>query len=124
MVRYELFNDAKKWRLEYGAVDERDDFLALYSYSPYHHVEEGVDYPATLIVSGDRDTRCDPVHARKMTAFLQNRDAQRKPILLEYSELRGHSAGLSLSTRINALALRIAFLHKELCLAMPYGDSK
>jgi prolyl oligopeptidase len=121
MVRYELFDNARKWRREYGAVEEREDFVALYGYSPYHHVAEDVDYPATLFVAGDGDDRCNPAHARKMAARLQERPAQKQQILVDYSAERGHSPVLPLSVRTNALTHRIAFLCKELSMALPTG---
>jgi len=121
MVRYERFDQARKWRLEYGTVDDAEDFDALYRYSPYHRIEEGVNYPATLFVTGDRDDRCNPAHVRKMAARLQSRPVQTKPILVDYSVERGHSPVLPLSVRTAALSRRIAFLAKELGLPMPQG---
>ena len=46
-------------------------FNPCLAYSPYHHVQDGADYPAVLLISGDADTRCNPMHARKMAARLQ-----------------------------------------------------
>ena len=47
------------------------------NYSPYHNVRDGTAYPATMIVSGDSDQNCNPLHARKMTARLQAANAFR-----------------------------------------------
>lgn len=116
MVRYECFDNAARWRTEYGTVEDPDDFRALLAYSPYHRVEETVNYPATLFVTGDKDDRCNPAHVRKMAAKLQNCTAQQNPILVDYSEQRGHVPALPLSVRIDALARRIAFLCRELSL--------
>jgi prolyl oligopeptidase len=121
MVRYEYFDQAVKWRHEYGTADDPEDFRTLYAYSPYHHVKEGVDYPPTLLVSGDKDDRCNPAHVRKMAALLQEREPQKAPILVDYSEERGHSPVLPLSVRVPALARRIAFFCKELNIALPVG---
>jgi prolyl oligopeptidase len=118
MVRYERFDQARKWNQEYGTVDDPEDFRGLYGYSPYHHVEPDQDYPATLFVSGDKDDRCNPAHVRKMVARLQNRSAQKCPVLVDYSPERGHSPVLPLSIRIDALTRRIAFLCRE--LGIPY----
>lgn len=114
MVRYERFDDAARWMTEYGSVKNKNDFLALHAYSPYHNISNHENYPATLLVSGDSDTRCNPAHVRKMTARLQNRDAQRRVIILDYSSERGHVPALPLSTRIDALARRLTFLCREL----------
>jgi prolyl oligopeptidase len=121
MVRYELFDQAVKWRREYGRVEDAEDFKALYSYSPYHHVAEDIDYPATLFVSGDMDDRCNPAHVRKMAARLQGRSAQKSSVIVDYSIERGHSPVLPLSVRIRALARRIAFLCRELGITIHEG---
>jgi prolyl oligopeptidase len=114
MVRYERFDRAARWKDEYGTVEDADDFFSLYRFSPYHQVLERVNYPSTLFVSGDQDDRCNPAHARKMTARLQNRSSQTNPILLDYSKERGHAAAMPLSFRVDALTLRLAFLCREL----------
>lgn len=114
MVRYERFDRAGKWRPEFGSVTDEVAFHALHSYSPYHHIDESVNYPSTLIVSGDQDDRCNPAHSRKIVARLQQRQAQSNPVLLDYTSYRGHSPVLPLSIRIEALTLRLAFLCREL----------
>lgn len=121
MVRYESFGQAVKWQHEYGTIADPQDFSSLYAYSPYHHVEDGVNYTSVLFVSGDKDDRCSPAHVRKMAARLQNRSAQRSPVIVDYSEERGHSAVLPLSVRIEALTMRIAFLCKELGIRVAVG---
>lgn len=122
MVRYERFGDARKWQSEYGTVENTEEFNALHAYSPYHRVSDAVNYPATLFVCGDKDSICDPAHARKMTARLQERSAQCNPVLLDYSPERGHSAVLPLSMRVDALTRRVAFLCHALGIAIPNGD--
>lgn len=119
MVRYEQFGDARKWIPEYGTVDDRDDFSALFAYSPYHQVRDNQNYPPCLFVSGDRDGQCDPAHTRKMAARLLDRVAQLNPIVVDYSTERGHSAVLPLSVRIDALTRRITFLCRELRIVLP-----
>lgn len=119
MVRYQSFDRARKFEPEYGTVDDEADFLALYRYSPYHHLADDVDYPAMLFVTGDQDERCSPAHARKMVARLQSRSCQTSPILIDHSEVRGHSPVLPLSFRIEALSRRIAFLCSELRIPIP-----
>lgn len=103
---------------EFGTSDAPDDCAVLRSYSPYHKVRDGIAYPATMIVSGDSDQNCNPLHARKMTARLQAANASEYPILLDYSPYRGHSPVLPLSERIEALTDRMAFLCDQLQLSM------
>jgi prolyl oligopeptidase len=121
MVRYESFDEAVKWRREYGTVDDPKQFAAIYAYSPYHHVEANTNYPSVLFVSGDRDDRCNPAHVRKMAARLEESTKQQRPIVVDYSEERGHSPALPLSVRVNALGRRIAFLSRELNLPIDFG---
>jgi prolyl oligopeptidase len=123
MVRYEAFDRAAQWRSEYGTTDDPEDFKALFAYSPYHRVADDVNYPATLFVSGDKDERCNPAHVRKMAALLQERPAQRSPVIVDYSQERGHSPVLPLSIRVRALARRIAFLCREQQIAITDGGS-
>jgi prolyl oligopeptidase len=114
MLRYHLFDNAHIWREEYGTADDPGDFAVLAGYSPYHQVRQGTAYPATMIVSGDADKNCNPLHARKMTARLQTANVSPYPILLDYSKHRGHSPVLPLSERIEALTDRMAFLCDQL----------
>jgi prolyl oligopeptidase len=114
MIRYHLFDGAGIWKDEYGTADDPRDFAALFAYSPYHKIRDGSKYPATLIVSGDSDQNCNALHARKMTARLQAANRSDRPILLDYDPHRGHSPVLPLSTRIEALTDRLAFLCDQL----------
>jgi prolyl oligopeptidase len=121
MIRYHRFDRAHVWADEYGTSDNVDDFQALLTYSPYHHVRADVDYPSMLFVCGDKDTRCNPAHARKMVAQLISRSAQRRPILLDHTRERGHAPTMPLSVRVEAITLRIAFLCRELGVS-PLGE--
>jgi prolyl oligopeptidase len=114
MFRYHLFDSAHLWREEYGTSDDPDDFAVLASYSPYHRVRQGTAYPSTMIISGDADKNCNPLHARKMTARLQSANTSPYPILLDYKTVRGHSAVLPLSERIEGLTDRMAFICDQL----------
>ncbi len=116
MLRYHLFDDAHVWKDEYGTAEDIDDFRTLASYSPYHRITNNTDYPATMIVSGDADQNCNALHARKMTARLQAATSPDRPVILDYSEARGHSPVLPLTARVSALTDRLAFLCRELGL--------
>lgn len=119
MVRYHLFDRARVWSPEYGTADDPDDFKALLAYSPYHRVRESVNYPSLMLVCGDKDTRCNPAHARKMTARLQQRTAQSNAILLDCNPERGHTPTMPLSIRIEAITNRIGFICRELGVPLP-----
>ena len=121
MLRYHLFDNTQFYIPHFGFSENKDDFPILLGYSPYHNVSDGVVYPPLLMISGDADTRCDPMHARKFVARVQRamrmlpqhvREAN--PILLDWDPLRGHVATLSLASRISALVDRLAFLCQHL----------
>jgi prolyl oligopeptidase len=116
MLRYHKFDNAYRWNKEFGTADDPKDFETLMSYSPYHRVSEPTQYPAVMLVSGDADGNCNPLHARKMTARLQAANASSHPIILDYSSVRGHSPVLPLTTRIDALTDRMAFICDQLGL--------
>ena len=88
MARYHLFDFAAGWADEYGSPEDQDDFQSLLAYSPYHHVLDRAAYPAVLLISGDADTRCNPMHARKMAARLQAATSSTHPFC-STTKLRG-----------------------------------
>ena len=114
MARYHLFDFAADWTDEYGSAADEQDFKFLISYSPYHCVTHGVEYPAVLFISGDSDTRCNPMHARKMAARLQSASTSGRSILLDYKPSWGHSSAQPQSIKIEALTDRLAFICSEL----------
>ena len=123
MVRYEHFDQSAKWRHEYGTADDPEDFAALYSYSPYHDIDDKANYPSVLFVTGDYDDRCNPAHVRKMAARLQEYSNRLGTVVVDYSEQRGHSPVLPLSIRLDALVRRIAFLCRELGIPFAVGGT-
>ena len=114
MVRFHLFKVARYWTPEYGSAEDPKQFAYIYKYSPYHNVKAGANYPATMFVTGDSDTRVDPLHARKMTALVQAASASAKPILLHYDTEGGHSAGLPITKQIEKAADTLAFLVSQI----------
>ncbi len=112
MVRYEKFLLGRLWSEEYGSADDPEELGWLLSYSPYHHVTDGVEYPAVLFTVFESDTRVDPHHARKMCAALQHAtisDLVKRPILLRRETEVGHSAR-SVSRTVGLATDQLAFL--------------
>ncbi|MFG2003536.1 prolyl oligopeptidase family protein [Spirillospora sp. NPDC048911] len=109
MVRYEKFGLGETWNDEYGTAADPAELEWLLSYSPYHHVREGVAYPATLFTIFDSDTRVDPLHARKMCAALQHATASDGPILLRNEAEVGHDAR-SVSRSIGLMVDTLSFM--------------
>ena len=118
MLRYQNFQIAKLWIPEYGSADDANQFHWLYAYSPYHHVKPGVEYPAILFMTGDTDTRVDPMHAKKMAALLQaeakNGASQQKPILLRIETKAGHGQGKPVTKQIEESTDIFSFLFWQL----------
>jgi len=92
MVRYERFGLGQTWNVEYGSASDADQLGWLLAYSPYHHVTDGVAYPAVLFTVFTNDTRVDPVHAYKMCAALQHATSSGRPVLLRAEGQVGHGA--------------------------------
>jgi prolyl oligopeptidase len=124
MVRYERFGLGATWNVEYGSADDPEQLGWLLSYSPYHHVREGEEYPAVLFTVFDGDTRVDPMHARKMCAALQHAVAApgsqagtratwpARPVLLRRESSAGHGArAVSRSVSLAADTLAFAAFH-------------
>ena len=116
MVRFHHFLIAKLWIPEYGDPDVEEEFRWLHAYSPYHHVVDGVCYPATLIETGEEDSRVDPSHARKFAALLQERTAcgDDRPVLVRIESKAGHGQGKPASRQADEAADVLAFLDRHL----------
>jgi prolyl oligopeptidase len=117
MLRVELHPNGAFNVTEFGTVKDPEQFRALYAYSPYHHVKEGVAYPAVFLLTGANDARVDPYHSRKMAAALQAATSSGLPVLLRTSFGSGHGVDSSLSERIEEQAEVYAFLFHELDVA-------
>ncbi|HVV01493.1 MAG TPA: prolyl oligopeptidase family serine peptidase, partial [Verrucomicrobiae bacterium] len=114
MLRVELDPNGQFNVTEFGSVKNPEQFRALYGYSPYHHVRNGVKYPAVLLTTGKNDGRVNPAQSRKMTARLQAATGSRRPIFLRTSAHAGHGIGSSLNERISEQADILAFLFDQL----------
>ena len=116
MVRYHLFGIARIWIPEYGSSDDPGQFKFIYDYSPYHHVEKGVNYPTVLFEAGASDGRVDALHARKMTALMQASTASANPIFLRVETKAGHGQGKPISKVIQQQTEQWSFIFKSLGL--------
>ena len=72
-----------------------------------------------MFVTGDSDTRVDPLHARKMTALMQASTASDRPVLLHYDTRSGHSGGKPVSQQIDDTADEFTFLAWQLGVNTP-----
>ncbi len=112
MLRFRQFTVGKAWESDYGSVDNADEFRALYRYSPYHNVRSGVQYPATLIMTGDHDDRVFPAHSFKFAAAMQHADPHGRPILLRVESRAGHGQGMPTAKLIDEVVDMYAFILK------------
>jgi prolyl oligopeptidase len=123
MVRYERFGLGATWRGEYGSASDPHQLRCLLAYSPYHHVREGVDYPAVLFTVFGGDSRVDPLHARKMCAALQTATVGTRPILLRHEDDVGHgtrAASRAVGLAADMLAFFAAHTGLDKDLAAPH----
>lgn len=110
MVRYQMFGSGRTWIGEYGSVENsREEFDAIRAYSPYSNVKQ-TDYPAVLFLGADSDDRVDPMHARKMTAIVQDRTTSEAPVLLRIEKNAGHGGADMRSQAIEKTADIYSFL--------------
>lgn len=95
MMRYHLFNIGYVYLDEIGNVNDSLDFENLMSYSPYHNLKEGVDYPATLLVASGNDDRVLPFHSFKFLARLQERGSPKTLIFCTSKSMPDTVAAIS-----------------------------
>ena len=101
MLRYHTFTAGAGWAYDYGtAQDSAAMFAYLKDYSPLHNIKKGVQYPATMITTGDHDDRVVPAHSFKFAAELQSKQSGENPVLIRIDVKAGHGAGKSVTATI------------------------
>jgi len=110
MLRYHKFTAGAGWAYDYGtAEDSKAMFNYLNAYSPVHNVKKNIEYPATLVLTGDHDDRVVPAHSFKFTAQLQDKQIGKNPVLIRVETNAGHGSGTPISKRINEISDIYAF---------------
>ena len=105
MLRYHTFTAGAGWAYDYGTSEQsKEMFEYLKGYSPVHNVKEGVEYPATLVTTGDHDDRVVPAHSFKFAAELQRKQTGTNPTLIRIETNAGHGAGTPVSKIIDLYA--------------------
>ncbi|PXY45189.1 prolyl oligopeptidase family serine peptidase [Flavobacterium hydrophilum] len=101
MLRYHTFTAGAGWAYDYGtAQDNKEMFEYLKGYSPVQNVKKGVQYPATMVTTGDHDDRVVPAHSFKFAAELQDKQTGDNPVLIRIDVKAGHGAGKSVAATI------------------------
>ena len=103
MRRYSKLSAGYSWIGEYGDPDVPEQWEFLKTFSPYHLLRDGVDYPETFIWTATSDDRVGPVQARKMAARMQ---AMGIPNVWFHEALEGGHAGASDNRQAAALQSR------------------
>lgn len=103
MLRYHKFTIGWAWASDYGTSDSLNYFNCLIKYSPLHNIKE-VEYPATLVTTGDHDDRVVPAHSFKFIATLQEKQKGNNPVLVRIDTNAGHGAGKPTSKQIEEYA--------------------
>jgi len=94
MLRYHKFTIGRFWATDYGiSEDSKEMFEYLYSYSPVHNIKEGVEYPATMVLTADHDDRVVPAHSFKFISELQAKYKGENPVVIRIESKAGHGAG-------------------------------
>ncbi|MGD9810455.1 MAG: prolyl oligopeptidase family protein [Sphingobium sp.] len=110
MLRFDRFTAGRYWVDDYGYPDREEDFHILRSYSPYHNIRDGVNYPAILVTTADTDDRVVPGHSFKYTAALQAARIGSKPHMIRIETRAGHGSGKPTDKVIEEYSDSYAFL--------------
>ena len=111
MLRYHKFTIGWHWAGDYGTSEESEKmFKYLYNYSPIHNIEDGINYPATLVTTADHDDRVVPAHSFKFIATLQEKHEGDNPVLIRIETKAGHGAGKPTDKIIEETADKLAFI--------------
>jgi prolyl oligopeptidase len=106
MRRYHEMLAGASWIAEFGDPDDPEDWAFIREYSPYHNLEEGVDYPPAFVFTSTRDDRVHPGHARKLVARLLDLGQE----VYYYENLEGGHGG-SVTNEQMAWRIALAFTH-------------
>ena len=110
MLRFDRFTAGRYWVDDYGYPAKEADFKNLLSYSPYHNIKNGTDYPAVIVSTADTDDRVVPGHSFKYTAALQAAQTGDAPKLIRIETRAGHGSGKPTDKIIEEFSDIYAFL--------------
>ena len=120
MLRFQKFTIGWAWVSDYGSSDDPEQFKVLIKYSPLHNLKTGVQYPATLITTGDHDDRVVPGHSFKFAARLQECQSGDAPTLIRIQTKAGHGMGKPTAILIEEFSDIYAFLVKVLDMELDF----
>ncbi|MEL1245992.1 prolyl oligopeptidase family serine peptidase [Flavobacterium sp. DGU11] len=94
---------------EFGDTAVKEDYESMLTYSPYQKIKEDVNYPVTLLITGENDDRVPPFQSYKFAAKLQNRTVQKNPVYIKTSG-SGHNKSPNYDERTKNAAEFYSFL--------------
>lgn len=109
MLRFDKFTGGASWVGEFGSPANEDHFRNLLTYSPYHTIADGENYPAILATTADTDNRVVPAHTFKYVAALQAAEIGDRPHLARIETRAGHGGGKPTEMIIDEAADKWAF---------------
>lgn len=115
MVRFSKFGMAVRWIHEYGNPEVKEELENILKWSPYHNVKEGMLYPDFFFTTADKDTRVNPLHARKMGAILKSCNTENNVLVLTEMD-SGHGSGKPIVKLVETQALVLSFFATKLGL--------
>ena len=111
MKRYNKLLAGASWMGEYGNPDIAEEWQYIKTYSPYHNLKQGVNYPKVFFTTSTRDDRVHPAHARKMVAKMEGMGID----VLYYENIEGGHAGAADNTQAAELSSMVyAYLMQQL----------
>ncbi len=119
MLRFDRFTAGRYWVDDYGYPNKAADFKNLLSYSPYHNIKSGAQYPAIIVSTADTDDRVVPGHSFKYISALQAAKTGDKPKIIRIETRAGHGSGKPTDKLIEEYADIYAFLAKWTGLHIP-----
>ncbi len=96
-IRREFGANGKNNIKEYGTVKDSAEFTYLLEMDTYHHVKEGVKYPAVYLTAGMNDARVPAWQPGKLAAKMQALNTSENPVLFSVDFDGGHGVGASVS---------------------------
>lgn len=122
MLRFDRFTAGRGWVDDYGYPGREADFKNLLTYSPYHNIRSGVNYPAMIVTTADTDDRVVPGHSFKYISALQAADTGAKPKIIRIETRAGHGTGKPTDKLIEEYSEIYAFLAKWTGLKLDKTD--
>lgn len=109
-VRFEFSPNGPGNIPEFGTIAIEEEFHALWEMDAFHHIQNGVKYPAQLITGGFNDSRMPVYFPGKFAAKMQDENGSDRPVFLYIDYAAGHFGGSTNDEQLKQKAMEYAFL--------------